>query len=204
MITDQQLAALSILFQQGSDEASVALSKWLERPSRISVEQVEQVPLGVAASVLGEREDPICSCAMSLDGHISGHLLLAFDDPSGLALADLLLGNRVGASTEWGEVQRSAALETANIIGCAYLNAIAKSLADVTCAPGELLPSPPRFVRDFAESVMQFALMNQAVASDLVFLTRTEFRIADTPVNCSLLFVPDARCSSRLKEMLPA
>jgi hypothetical protein len=49
---------------------------------------------------------------------------------------------------------------------------------------------------------MQFALMNQAAATDVVFLTRTEFRIGDSPVNCNLLFVPDANCLSTLREML--
>jgi hypothetical protein len=53
------------------------------------------------------------------------------------------------------------------------------------------------------EALMEFALMNQAMSSDFVFLTRTEFRIEDTPVNCNLLFVPDADCLSALDSILP-
>ena len=51
----------------------------------------------------------------------------ASNDASGLALADLLLGRKVGTSTGWTEYERSAALETANIVGCAYLNALFRS-----------------------------------------------------------------------------
>jgi chemotaxis protein CheC len=203
MLADQQLAALTTLFRHGSDDASLALSRWLGRPSRISVEQVEQVPLSVATEVLGDAEGPMCFCAMGLRGRVTGELILAFDDASGLALADLLLGNPFGTSKEWGEVEQSAALETANIIGCAYLNSLARCFPDTGAESQELVPTPPKFARDFPESLMQFALMNQAMASDLAFLTRTEFRIEDAPVNCNLLFIPDAQCLSTLREMLP-
>ena len=203
MLGDQQLRALTGLFRQGSDDASAALSRWMERPSRVSVEQVEQIPLPDATAVLGDGETPICFCAMSLVGPVTGQLIMAFDDASGLALADLLLGRGLGTSREWTEVEQSAALETANIIGCAYLNAIANALPGGASDDGELLPSPPHFARDFPGSLLEFALMNQAMASDHVFLTRTEFHIEGAPVNCNLLLVPDAECLSTLRERLP-
>ena len=204
MLSDQQLTGLTIVLRHGEDEASAALSKWLGKPARISVEQVEQLPLAVATAVLGSPEAPICSCAMAMRGRITGQLILVFDDASGLALADLLLGNPVGASSVWGELEQSAALETTNIIGCAYLNALVHFIRARDGAASELVPSPPRFVRDFAESLMEFALMNQAMASDFVFLTRTEFSIEGAPVNWNLLFVPDAESLATLQEMLPA
>lgn len=203
MLSEQQLRKLTSLFRHGSDEASVALSRWLGRPSQISVEQVEQIPLEEATEVLGDQESPVCSCSMVLKGQVGGQLLLVFGDASGLALADLLLGNPVGSSSEWGEIQQSAALETANIIGCAYLNSLSRCVPETESWSPEMLPSPPRFTRDFAEALLEFALMNQAMASDLVFLTRTEFRIENAPVNCNLLFVPDADCLSALRETLP-
>lgn len=203
MLSEQQLRALTGLFRHGSDEASVALSKWLGRPSRISVEQVEQIPLADATEVLGDQETPVCACSMTLTGPLGGQLLLVFDDASGLALADLLLEKPVGTSSEWDEIRKSAALETANIIGCAYLNSLSRCVPGTESWSPEMLPSPPRFTRDFAEAVLEFALMNQAMASDLVFLTRTEFRIENSPVNCNLLFVPDAECLAALRELQP-
>jgi chemotaxis protein CheC len=202
MLTDRQLSALTTLFCHGSEDATRALSRWLGRPARVSIEQVEQVPLAEATEVLGDAESPVCFCAMELEGRLTGELILSFDDASGLALADLLLGKNVGTSTEWGEIETSAALETANIIGCAYLNALASSAPESGAGGPELLPSPPRFARDFAEALLQSALMSQAVESDSVFLTRTEFHIEETPVDCNLLFVPDSASLSALQEML--
>ena len=203
MITQQQLDVLTELFRHGSEDASLALSRWLGRPARISVEQVEQVLLSEATNVLGMAEGPVCVCGMSLMGRLSGQLMLVFDDASGLALADLLLENRLGTTTEWGNLEQSAALETANILGCAYLNSLARYFPETGGETSDLIPSPPKFARDFAESLMQFALMNQAITSNLAFLTRTEFHIEAAPVNCNLLFVPDAVCLSTLQELLP-
>ncbi|HWB12065.1 MAG TPA: hypothetical protein VG826_22760 [Pirellulales bacterium] len=204
MLTQPQLAALTAVFQRGSEEASVAFSRWLDRRVSVTVEPLEQLTLAAAAEELPDPERPICCCAMGLTGRLSGQLLVVFDDASGLALADLLLGRPLGASTQWGEIERSAAQETANILGCAYLNSLARSFPDADGEPDGLLPSPPKFVRDFAESLLEFALMDQAMASDVVFLTRNQFRIEDEPVSCRLMLVPGAQCLAGLRKMLPS
>jgi chemotaxis protein CheC len=111
----------------------------------------------------------------------------------------MLLGQPRGTATEWTEMAKSAALETTNIVCCAYLNALSQSLAD----PSEgLVPAPPRFNRDYAESLLQFALMGQAVAMDQVIIAKTRFEIDSVPVNWTLLFVPDADSMKRLPELL--
>jgi len=202
MLTEQQLTALTMVFRHGAADASLALTRWLGKPSHVSVEQVEQIPLTDATHILGDAEGIACCCAMSMSGQVTGNLILVFDDASGLALADVLLGQPVGTATTWGEMETSAALETANIIGCAYLNALARFVHQRADLPHEFVPSPPRFTRDFAESLLQFALMNQAISSDIVFLTRTEFRTEGVPVRWSLLFVPDGDCISTLREWL--
>jgi chemotaxis protein CheC len=202
MLTDSQLKALISVFRHAEDEASTALTNWLGKPACISIESIAQLPLAKATTVLGSPESPICACAMAMFGGMTGQLVLVFDDASGLGLADLLLGKPIGTSGTWGELEQSAAMETTNIIGCAYLNALVHILP--SSARAELMPSPPRFVRDFAESLMEFALMNQAIASDMVFLTRTEFQIEGAPMNWSLLFVPDAESLQTLGKILPA
>jgi len=141
---------------------------------------------------------------MRLRGRCTGQLILAFDDQSGLALADILLDRASGSSRDWGPVEESGALETANIVGCAYLNSLSRDFPDRGADSQELLPSPPRFTRDFAAALMQFALMDQAMSADIVFLTRTEFHVDGLPVNWSLLFVPDSASLSTLREILPA
>lgn len=186
--TTQQKA----IFDRAADEASTALSKWLGRPTRISIRGVLGLPLEEAVGVLGAADAPLVACAMRISGAVEGVLMLACDDASGLALADLLLGRESGGSHDWGEIETSAVVETANIIGCAYLNAMADGDGDDRHT---LLPSPPWFVRDYAASVMEAIVMPQAMVANEVFLTHTDFTIEGSPITCSLLFVPEAQAT---------
>jgi chemotaxis protein CheC len=200
MLDSAQLQKLGDLFRAGAEQATLALSRWLDRPAHITVERVEQLPLHAATDVLGDSEEPIAACVMELRGELVGQLILAFDDSSGLSLADILLGQPLGTSRDWGEIERSAAQETANIVGCAYLNALSRLAGG---QGSEMLPDPPRFVRDFPQSLLEFSLMNQASSSNVVFLTETCFQIDGFPVNWHLLLIPDTSSIDHLRDWLP-
>lgn len=202
MLTNQQLQRLGAAFGRGAAQASEALKVWLERPALITAGTVEQQTLHEVANILGADEDPICFCSAEMTGRLTGELILAFDDASGLALADMLLNQPPGTACEWNEMEMSAALETTNIVGCAYLNALARVLPVAPHGRSELIPSPPRFRRDFAESLLQFALMSQVVVTNHVFLAKSRFQIDGTPVHWTLLFVPDAESVHNLRSLL--
>ena len=117
-------------------------------------------------------------------------------------IGNLLLDRPRGTAQEWNEMEISAALETANIVCCAYLNSLTRVLPPSDQGPSELLPAPPRLSREFAESLVQFALMGQAVVTDQVLLAQTQFHIDETPVDWTLLFVPDAESMVSLRKLL--
>jgi chemotaxis protein CheC len=196
-----QLSALESSFHQGSAEASRALAAWIGKPSVVETDTLEQLPLEAATTVLGTGGEPICYCVAEMRGLLAGELILAFDDASGMALADILLDRPPGTTDAWTELTTSAALETTNILCCSYLNSLSRILSRGGESP-ELLPSPPRFSHEFAESLLEFALMGQAVASHHVMVARTRFEVDETPVNWTLLFVPDADSMIRLRELL--
>jgi chemotaxis protein CheC len=198
-----QLTALQLSFHQGSADASAALAKWIGRPSVVEIDSLEQLPLVEATGLLAAGDEPMCFCTAEMNGLLTGEMILAFDDASGLALADILLDRPRGTTNKWTEMATSAALETTNILCCAYLNSLSRSFSK-SGESSELLPSPPNFSRDFAESLLESALMGQAISSDHVILARTTFEIDAALVNWTLLFVPDTQSMSRLPKMLPA
>ena len=198
-ITGNQLEILQSALHRGADKASDALGRWIERPARIAFDSIEQLAIEEATSILGTSDEPICCCTVEFAGRFAGHFILAFDDESGLALADMLLGQPRGQATDWSNLETSAALETTNIVCCAYLNALVRELPTSRGEPEEILPSPPRFTRDFAESVLQFALMDQIVMSDQVLFARTKFHIDGSPVDWTLLFVPAVESMTKLR-----
>lgn len=200
-LNSTQLATLQSSLHQGSAHASEALARWIGKPSVVEIDSLEQMPLAEATEVLGGGQQPVCFCSMEIKGMITGEMILSFDDASGLALVDMLLDQPQGTTTEWTELATSAALETTNILCCAYLNSLSQRLAGAREST-ELVPAPPRFSREFAQSLMEFALMGQAIAFDQVILAQTRFEIDGNPVNWTLLFVPDAESMSRLPELL--
>jgi chemotaxis protein CheC len=201
-LTERQLEIFGRALHSGSVEASDALGRWIGKPTRIQFDGVEQLSLPEASGVLGEGDELICFCAAQMRGRLAGQIVVAFEDTSGLALADLLLNQPRGTAAEWGEMETSAVLETTNILGCAYLNSLARTLPVDDGAMSELLPSPPRFSRDFAQSLIEFTLMDQIVISTRVLLARIEFRIDGEPVDWTVLLVPDAASMLNLRELL--
>lgn len=200
ILNDTHRRLLRMVFDRGAEGASLALSKWLGREAHLAVSDVELVELERAGEVLGPPDTLVAACSMGLTGRLTGSLILVFEDRSGLALVDLLLNQPIGTTTSWGDLEQSAARETTNIVGCAYVNALAAHLpgeagptAESTAiAPGELVPTPPTFFHEFAGSLLEFALMEQAMELDQVLLIRSEFAGgADMPhLNWTLLFVP--------------
>src|SRR5262249_23883279 len=104
---------------------------------------------------------------MAMGGQVTGHLILVFDDASGLAraVAAALRAERPGRAGGGGAVGQPAARGAANVVGCASLTARARFARQRADLPHEFVPPPPRFLRDFAEALLEAALMTQAVAA---------------------------------------
>jgi chemotaxis protein CheC len=194
ILIDAQRHLLRMIFDRGAENASQALSKWLGQEVHLAISEVELVELARASELLGPEDSLVAACTMGLTGRLTGWILLVFEDQSGLALVDLLMQQPIGTSTTWGELEQSAAKETTNIVGCAYVNALAAHLPGTEAKAGanELIPTPPTFVREFAGSLLEFALMEQALELDQILLIHTEFAAGrqGLSLNWTLLFVP--------------
>jgi len=206
-LNKQQLDSISTIFRFGATDASRALSSWLGREVQVSMERMEQFSLEVATELLGPVDATICACCMRFSGGVIGQLLLGFDDASGLMLCDALLP-RETESSEWDELEVSAALETTNIVGCAFLNALSQIFPRPEATEGSSenatwIPTPAVFVRDYAAAIMQFALVDQAYEFDQVLVAKTEFTIDGTAIGWRLLLIPDAESLDRLSRSLP-
>lgn len=195
---------LATAFETGAEGASLALSRWLDQSVRLTVSEVDEIDLAETEGVLGPADRVVAACVMELRGRLSGLLLMVFEDSSGLALTDLLLGRAIGTAESWGEIETSAAMETANIVGCAYLNSLAAQLptAGAEAIDASLVPSPPAFRHEFAGSLLEFALMDQAVEFDRLLLAKTRFETRGTELDWSLLLVPSGEALSELVSAL--
>jgi chemotaxis protein CheC len=218
-LTGAQLNLLRMVFERGTEAASQALSKWLGQDICLTMSVVNEIELAQAEQLLGPPDSLVAACSMGLTGWLTGLILLVFEDRSGLALSDLLLHRSVGTATEWGELEESAAKETTNIVGCAYVNALASHLprppvgasradADVEKpgkrSNGDLVPTPPNFVHEFAGSLLEFAFMEQAMELDQVLVIRSELRAAapGLDLDWTLLYIPSSASRHALQASL--
>lgn len=199
--SDRQLENLAQVLHRGVSDSAAAIGKWLAAPATVTIESVDQCSLAEATQVLGSPEDVVCMCQMQMQGTLTGQLLLAFDDASGLTLTDILLSKPPGTSTEWGEVETSAALETMNIVGSAYLNGIASSLSQLEGEHVSLIPTPPTFLRDFVESLLESAFVEQAEAGSYIVFAETSFELQNQPLRWTFLLIPDSESLATLKRM---
>lgn len=202
LFSSDQLERLTRAFHSGAAVGSDAMQRWLGVPTLISIDSVDQCPMEMATGVLGQTGDAVGMCLMRMQGTFTGLMVLAFEDSSGLAMTDLILGHAPGTAVQWGELEMSAALESMNILGSAYLNGMADFLSRGNAGTVELIPSPPRFVRDFAESLLQTAFMEQAVVGSHMLFARARFEMRGRPLKWTFLLIPDPPSLVRLAILL--
>ena len=204
--TDASAHGMRAIFEKGAEAASRALSAWIARPIGLVVGEVALVDLIEATGILGDPDTPVAACAMGLsNGRLSGQVILVFEDRAGFALVDRLMRQPIGTTETWGDLERSAAMETTNILGCAFLNALGEAMPKDAGLPAEgessdLIPTPPTFFHEFAGSLLEFALADQAAELDRVLVIRSRFTAGpagsdadsatEIDLNWTLLFVP--------------
>jgi chemotaxis protein CheC len=204
VLPKEKIDSLTRLLGHGAGEASIALSRWLDRSAHVSFDSLQQVSLEDVGSFLGPADGVLAACVMELSGGLRGSMIFCFDDSSGLRLADIVLNREIGTSQTWDDWERSAVMETANITGCAYLNSIAKAFADVyqNGSSETWLPSPPQFIREYAAAILEFAVMQQATEFDTLLLGNTQFFVDGLPMHWNLLLIPDAASLQELSKVL--
>jgi len=195
-VADPRLELLHQLFSAATHDASAAMSRWTSGLISLSLDEVRELPLAEASGELNMSDDLLTMVVLSLEGDIGGEMILTFDDENARQLAATLLNRKPDQSSEWSELEQSALNETGNILGCAYMNALTRLIGV------ELVPSPPYFIQDFGASVLQQALMVQAIETDTVLVCRTRFDRDGEELNWNVFFIPSAALQSRMENAL--
>ncbi len=183
-LENQRLDLLHHLFASATHDASAAMCRWTDGLITLTLDEVREIPLENVTVELNLGDDLLTMVVLSLEDEFGGEMILTFDDHNGRQLAASLLGQPVGKNPQWNDLEKSALTETGNILGCAYINAISRLI------DRELVPSAPYFLQDYAASVLQQALMVQALTSDQVLICRTGFHKESAELNWRVLFVP--------------
>jgi chemotaxis protein CheC len=172
------------------------MCRWTNSLIHLTLDEVCEMPLEDICSELNLGDDLLTMVVMNLEGEIGGSMILTFNDDNGRQLAASLLQTEPNAGPDWNELEQSALMETGNILGCAYVNAITRLIDH------ELMPSPPFFVQDYGVSVVEQALVAQAGARDPALICRTCFHNEDEELKWWLLFVPSIALRTAMENAL--
>jgi chemotaxis protein CheC len=192
---DPSLRILHHVLSNATNHASAAMCRWINGVITLTLDEIYEVPLEDVLSTLKVGDEMVTAVVLTLDGAESGQLILMFDEGQGRHLAASLLQREPGTDPEWSELEQSALCETGNILGCAYMNALTK-LVDV-----ELVPSIPYFLQDYGASVLEQALMSQALTMDNVLICNTRFHRGGEELNWNVLFVPSNQLRAKLVDV---
>ncbi len=191
-----KLAVLHQLFASATHDASAAMCRWTDGLITLTLDEVRELLLAEATAELDLGEDLLTMVVLSLQGEVGGEMILTFDEENGRQLVAALLGRPVNTEQEWNDLEKSALTETGNILGCAYMNAITRLIDH------DLVPSAPYFIQDYGASVLQQALVVQAMTSDQVLVCRTGFHREGEELNWRVLFVPTAALRNAMEHAL--
>ncbi|MHB9046096.1 MAG: chemotaxis protein [Pirellulales bacterium] len=186
------------LFGSATHDASAAMCRWTNGLISLTLDEVCEVPLEEICGELDFGDELLTMVVLTLEGAVGGQMILTFDDRNGRQLAVSLLECDPSDGPEWSDLEKSALMETGNILGCAYVNALTRLIGK------ELIPSPPYFLQDYGASVLEQALMTQAMTSDRVLVCRTGFHRRGEELNWNVFFVPTSTMRHAMEEAMGA
>jgi chemotaxis protein CheC len=181
-----QIAKLTAATKQAAIGCSFIFSKWAKQKIEIRMDRLESVPFHEVVPQLGPIDPVSFGLCLRLSGDISGTLLFLLREEAGYALVDTLMNRDAGTTKTLGTMERSALLETGNIVGTSYVNALVNALG-VT----RIIPGPPALVHDLTQSIVNAAVMQQGEEQEEAMLAHLEFTSLDQILEWKFLFLPN-------------
>ncbi len=162
--SQREVGALCELARLGCRDAVGALGRLLDVALEMDEPEawVGRGP-GAIADFLGALRGELVMVGLRLEGLLAGHLVLLLGDLDAQRLARLL-GELAPRGSSWDSVAESAVMESGNIVGSAFVSAIADRLGE------RLLPSVPVLARGGGRECLE-ALVEGA-ASRVALATR--------------------------------
>jgi chemotaxis protein CheC len=177
----------------GAKRAGRAVSGLLGQDVRIEVPSVRLGTRTDAAEAVGGPEATVLGSYLAISGEVTGHVLLLFPAQRALECVDLMYGLLRGTTPAPDALAESAIGELGNVVGSAFVNALADDLNLV------LHPTPPALLHDMAGAVLQ-TLYAEILAQDgEVAILDTVFADPSGQVAGILIVAPDPVCLGQLE-----
>lgn len=194
--TEMQIDALREIGSIGAGHAATALSKMINRKVTIKVPNVNIVKIEEAPSIISGAEENVVGIYFKLTKDIPGSSLVVFPFKSALLLADIITGKKPGSTKKVGDSEKSALMETGNIIAGAYLTALG-SMTNLV-----VMQSVPYIAQDTAGSMFNSVLAEVGLSSDIALMIEIEFIEASKKLQGWFYMLPDVKSTPKILDAL--
>jgi len=191
--TDFVINTLSTVAREGAIRAGRGLSGLMGQEIAIHIPDVRLGTKADACDAVGGSDAIVLGAYLSISGDITGHVMLLFPIERALKCVDLMCGQPPGTTTEADELAESAIGELANIVGSAFVNALADHVQLV------LHPSPPTVLSDMAQALVETVYAEVLSQGGDVVMIDTVFEDRGGHVAGLLIIAPDPAAVARLE-----
>lgn len=168
-LSSAEVSILSGLMSNAAQNAISGIAGMVGREVEVTTGNHRQIPAKDVAELLRNPEDKLVGVNLDIEGDTHGHMLLIYPPQVAYGLADLIMGQPLGQTTNLEGIEESALQEMGNIAGSFFLN----SLADA--ANMRLMSTPPSLIIGQAQRVLDNAFRPLAKKDSEVFAIRMVF-----------------------------
>ena len=191
-----QLDVLREIGTIGSATAATALADMVAEKVDISVPQVSLVPLENLSTILDSADKLYFVLDMEIKGDIGGRIFLLLSPEDAKFLASVLLGKPKEELDFKEDMFRSALKEACNILGGAYISA----LADITSFT--ILPSIPSLALDMVGAILDFIFIQIAQTSEQALFIKTDLEVKGLSMEGLFLLFPTSESLQKIFDAL--
>jgi chemotaxis protein CheY-P-specific phosphatase CheC len=185
MLNEEIISELEIIGHRGAENASAAISTFLNRKLTIRITDVTLRGIDNIQEALGQSEKLSVALLLRVTGEIEGNSLLIMSEDDAVCMVRFLgADSAIDSAAEFSEIEHSMLEETANITVSSFMNGLASHL-DKKC-----IPNAPIYIHDMAGAILSVVVMETAELSDQALIFETAFESKDSNLQAMLLFLP--------------
>jgi chemotaxis protein CheC len=191
-----QIDVLTEIGNIGSGNASTALSAMIQKEILIEMPRVSILEFQQAIENNGSPEDLIAAILVRLSGDVQGMILTLMQKIFTDLILGIFFGERERDLLMLSEDEKSALIETGNIMSGAYINAIS-ALTGLTVGV-----DTPAYTADMLGSVMSVPLIEFGSVGDKILCIDKSVKIDGVSVKSNMLLIPTVESLGPLFERL--
>ncbi|MCX7927058.1 MAG: chemotaxis protein CheC [Candidatus Omnitrophica bacterium] len=180
----------------GSATAATALADMVGSKVEIEVPEVSLIPLENLSKILETPDRLFFVLDMEIKGDVGGRIFLLLSPKDAQFLAGALLGRPADNLDCRDDMFRSALLEACNILGGAYVSA----LADMTSFT--ILTSTPSIAVDMVGAILDFIFIQIAQVSDEALFIKTDVKVRGLSLEGFFLLFPTTDSLQKIFDVL--